>query len=92
MHKEEDLELECSCKMFERLGILCRHILWVLKEKKFEKIPGKYLLNRLRKLAYNQPIFDAQGALIEDCKGMDTEKNKLGELWCEMFSCVALVE
>ncbi|XP_074305623.1 uncharacterized protein LOC141640843 [Silene latifolia] len=28
-----DNKFSCSCKMFERIGILCRHILWVLKDR-----------------------------------------------------------
>ncbi|KAL2938059.1 Protein FAR1-RELATED SEQUENCE 5 [Bienertia sinuspersici] len=36
----------CSCKMFESMGILCRHILFVMKGKFLIEIPNQYLLNR----------------------------------------------
>ncbi|XP_074293078.1 uncharacterized protein LOC141619987 [Silene latifolia] len=58
----------------------------------FEKIPSKYLLNRWSKLATWQPIFNSDGQLLADCISVDEQKNKLTELWSEMFTCVSLVE
>ncbi|XP_074297342.1 uncharacterized protein LOC141628054 [Silene latifolia] len=58
----------------------------------FEKIPSKYLFNRWSKLATCQPIFNSDGQLLADCRSVDAQKNKLSELWSEMFTCVSLVE
>ncbi|CAH9097622.1 unnamed protein product, partial [Cuscuta europaea] len=39
VHNTSDGTTLCSCKHFERLGILCRHIYYVLKDKKVNAIP-----------------------------------------------------
>ncbi|XP_074306186.1 protein FAR1-RELATED SEQUENCE 5-like [Silene latifolia] len=66
-YKTAEVKLVCSCKKFERHGILCRHILCVLKDYGFEKIPSEYLLNRWSKLATCQPIFNSMGVAC-DCR------------------------
>ncbi|XP_074301580.1 protein FAR-RED IMPAIRED RESPONSE 1-like [Silene latifolia] len=43
-------------KMFERIGILCRHILWVLKDRGFDHIPKEYLALRWSKSATSHPL------------------------------------
>ncbi|XP_074300297.1 protein FAR1-RELATED SEQUENCE 5-like [Silene latifolia] len=85
--------LNCSCKKFERHGILCRHTLYVLKEQGFEKVPTQYLLGRWSKLATCQPIFtNVHDTLIDDCNALDVRKNKIGTIWSEVFSGVTLAE
>ncbi|XP_021775571.1 protein FAR1-RELATED SEQUENCE 9-like [Chenopodium quinoa] len=42
-------ESSCTCRMFESQGILCRHILFVMKDKCIREIPDSYILNRWRK-------------------------------------------
>lgn len=42
-------ELQCSCKGFETLGILCKHTLRVLALKNGFLIPERYLLTRWRR-------------------------------------------
>ncbi|XP_058787209.1 protein FAR1-RELATED SEQUENCE 5-like isoform X2 [Vicia villosa] len=39
-------EANCSCHMFEFLGILCRHALNVLLKKNIFSLPSKYMLRR----------------------------------------------
>ncbi|XP_074265542.1 protein FAR-RED IMPAIRED RESPONSE 1-like [Silene latifolia] len=63
-YKTAEVKLVCNCKKFERHGILCRHILCVLKDYGFKKIPSEYLLNRWSKLATCQPIFNSDGQLL----------------------------
>ncbi|XP_074306414.1 protein FAR-RED IMPAIRED RESPONSE 1-like [Silene latifolia] len=36
----------CECKLFERIGLLCRHILCVYKGKGIGRIPSKYIVDR----------------------------------------------
>lgn len=38
--------LNCSCAKFETEGILCRHIICLMRSKKFTAIPQKYILKR----------------------------------------------
>lgn len=90
--KIDEEKLVCSCKKFERHGILCRHVLCVLKDRGFKKVPSEYLLNRWSKLATCRPIFGSDGQLLADCRVVDAHKTKISELWSEMFTCVSLVE
>ncbi|XP_074278512.1 protein FAR-RED IMPAIRED RESPONSE 1-like [Silene latifolia] len=74
-YKTAEVKLVCNCKKFERHGILCRHILCVLKDYGFEKIPSEYLLNRWSKLATRHPNFNSMGGFC-DCRSVDAQKNK----------------
>ncbi|XP_021773662.1 protein FAR1-RELATED SEQUENCE 5-like [Chenopodium quinoa] len=40
----------CSCKLFYRQGIPCRHMIWVWKAKRFETIPEQYMKKLLNDL------------------------------------------
>ncbi|KAH7690217.1 FHY3/FAR1 family protein [Dioscorea alata] len=48
-HNEVELDIKCSCNLFEFRGILCRHICKVLIEKNVKEIPQRYILPRWRK-------------------------------------------
>ena len=43
------MEIQCSCKLFEFVGILCRHIIKVIELEELTCIPEKYVLDRWRK-------------------------------------------
>ncbi|XP_074299853.1 uncharacterized protein LOC141631027 [Silene latifolia] len=79
-------------KMFERIGILCRHILWVLKDRGFDHIPKEYLALRWSK---PQPptlflLLLEKSVLAIVC--VESRENNISELWSEVFSAVSLVE
>ncbi|GJY92410.1 FAR1-related sequence 5-like protein [Tanacetum coccineum] len=40
------VDATCSCAMFETYGILCKHILYVMKKKHVETLPDQYILPR----------------------------------------------
>ncbi|XP_074306101.1 protein FAR1-RELATED SEQUENCE 2-like [Silene latifolia] len=90
--KKDDVSVVCTFKKFERHVILCRHALCVFKDRRIQKVPSDYLLSRWSKLATFQPIVGPNGQLLTDCTSMDVQKNKVGELWSELFTCVALIE
>lgn len=84
---------KCTCKHFDRFGILCRHILCVIKDKGYEEIPRKYLLDRWGKIATCRPIFNvANTTLLEDCSSLSSRQQQISELWSEVFTSVSLVE
>ena len=58
-------ETHCSCRMFESLGIICRHIIVVLKNEGYNEIPSQYVLHRWTKMASRQLAFDANGHELE---------------------------
>lgn len=42
----EGFKAICSCSKFETHGILCKHILYVMKKKKIASLPDEYILPR----------------------------------------------
>ncbi|XP_041001728.1 protein FAR1-RELATED SEQUENCE 5-like [Juglans microcarpa x Juglans regia] len=46
---EEDCDVKCSCGLFQMKGILCRHVLTILKCNGIKYLPDRYILNRWRK-------------------------------------------
>ncbi|XP_074291711.1 uncharacterized protein LOC141618497 [Silene latifolia] len=88
----DEVKLVCRRKKFERHRILCRQVLCVLKDRGFKKVPSEYLLSRWSKLETCHPIFSSDGQLLADCRAVDVHKNKISELWSELFTSVSLVE
>ncbi|XP_021730514.1 protein FAR1-RELATED SEQUENCE 5-like [Chenopodium quinoa] len=82
----------CSCKLFYRQGIPCRHMIWVWKSKRFETIPEQYMLHRWTTMALKKPIFDLGGNLLEQCANLIDKKKLLNDLWSEKHTCVSLAE
>uniref|UniRef100_A0A803MRK3 Protein FAR1-RELATED SEQUENCE n=1 Tax=Chenopodium quinoa TaxID=63459 RepID=A0A803MRK3_CHEQI len=76
--------------MFESVGILCRHILFVMKGKFLIEIPRHYVLHRWTKEAMKKPIFGLNNLL--DRAEKDKKQKLVGDLWCRFFSCVSICE
>ncbi|KAK9672850.1 hypothetical protein RND81_12G129200 [Saponaria officinalis] len=74
-------EFECNCKLFERRGIICRHIFWVLSNKHFRNIPDKYIMPRWTKDAMRKPIYDIDGKLLDDYDVADLKKLEMSKVW-----------
>ncbi|XP_048503104.1 protein FAR1-RELATED SEQUENCE 5-like [Beta vulgaris subsp. vulgaris] len=85
-------ETNCSCKMFQRHGLPCRHMVWVWKAKNLTMIPDKYVLNRWTKMATKKPIFDLEGNILDQCTRLVDKKKTLNELWSEIYSFVSVAE
>ncbi|GJN10350.1 hypothetical protein PR202_ga28437 [Eleusine coracana subsp. coracana] len=49
LFNEEEFEVKCSCRLFEFRGILCRHVLCLLTQKRVKEVPFKYILERWKK-------------------------------------------
>ncbi|XP_021838400.1 protein FAR1-RELATED SEQUENCE 5-like [Spinacia oleracea] len=65
----------CSCRKFESEGILCRHILFIMKGKFLCEIPSKYLVRRWSKDALKQPMSNFEGwSFVEDSSRSDRKK------------------
>ncbi|XP_057543904.1 protein FAR1-RELATED SEQUENCE 5-like [Amaranthus tricolor] len=88
----QELQLDCGCKFFKRVGLLCCHAICVMSARQITQIPKKDILDRWTKPAMKKPIFDMHGNLIEDQKNLDNMGNLLGEVWSEIFHCVGLAE
>ncbi|XP_062162209.1 protein FAR1-RELATED SEQUENCE 4-like [Alnus glutinosa] len=46
---EDELDVKCTCALFELRGILCTHSISVLMTKKVTALPSRYVLDRWRK-------------------------------------------
>lgn len=47
----EDLTITCSCRMFECIGLLCKHVLRVYNMNGVYNLPSQYILPRWTKYA-----------------------------------------
>lgn len=68
----------CSCKQFNRIGILCGHALKVIDLMSIKYLPAHYILKRWTKEARNGTVQDNQGRNI-------IENPKLDALLCYRF-------
>ncbi|KAK9989590.1 hypothetical protein SO802_029829 [Lithocarpus litseifolius] len=59
--------VECRCKKFSFIGILCAHALKVLKHKNVKRLPIQYVLERWTQ--------DAKASSIKDYHGIDIKGN-----------------
>lgn len=41
-----NLDISCSCQMFEYEGVLCRHVLRVFQILEVREVPSRYILHR----------------------------------------------
>ena len=57
--------ITCSCKKFERVGILCCHALRVLNERDVKLLPQKYITKRWTREARCGVVYDIKGKEIE---------------------------
>ncbi|XP_074288267.1 uncharacterized protein LOC141613433 [Silene latifolia] len=86
-------KFSCSCKIFERIGLLCKHVLWVLKDRGSDEILREYQLDRWSKCATCRPIFNVVGTtLLADCLSIENHQSKISELWSKVFTSVSFVE
>ncbi|KAK9747957.1 hypothetical protein RND81_02G026400 [Saponaria officinalis] len=84
--------ITCTCCMFQKLGLLCRHALWVFKNKNMKRIPEKYIVHRWTKAAMNKPVFDKKWRLLDPCVTLNDTQKLTAKLWEEVYSCVSVVE
>ncbi|XP_022849212.1 protein FAR1-RELATED SEQUENCE 7-like isoform X1 [Olea europaea var. sylvestris] len=57
-----NLNISCSCKMFEFEGVLCRHALKVFQIMNIRELPSRYILHRWTKNAKYGILRDADSA------------------------------
>ncbi|XP_021746211.1 uncharacterized protein LOC110712100 [Chenopodium quinoa] len=80
--------LECTytCKMFESQGVLCRHILFIMKGKSISEIPEHYVLTHWRK------DVKKKSTSVDEAINFDKKKRLIFDVCSKMFSCVSLAE
>jgi len=71
--------------MFECEGILCCHILCVLKGKALHELPSYYIVNRWTKMAASKPNFDVDGTLLEGRSQIEQEDKLISGNWSDFL-------
>ncbi|XP_020274753.1 protein FAR1-RELATED SEQUENCE 5-like [Asparagus officinalis] len=82
-----DLTATCTCKMFDFIGIQCRHVLKVLDARNIKDLPPHYILKRWRKDAKTGGISSNCCIPIGDDPQSSLSK-RYGNL-CRIFSIAA---
>ncbi|XP_019156915.1 PREDICTED: protein FAR1-RELATED SEQUENCE 5-like [Ipomoea nil] len=88
VHNVNDHDAKCSCKMFEMVGLLCRHIFVVFRD--LEKITLKYVVNRWTKDASLKATFEIDGVIYDQNGPKDEKKMLLNKLWSDVHCCIDL--
>ncbi|XP_047322238.1 protein FAR1-RELATED SEQUENCE 12-like [Impatiens glandulifera] len=65
-----NLNVKCSCKLFESVGVLCRHALKIFNIMNIREIPSLYIIHRWTKRAKFGIIRDG-----DSCEGFQDLKN-----------------
>ncbi|KAK9733672.1 hypothetical protein RND81_04G083200 [Saponaria officinalis] len=81
----------CTCKLFERRWLICRHIFWVFSNKLLKTIPEKYILPRWSKNALRGPIYDLNGNIIENYDTADESQLEMSKVWSEFYNVISVV-
>ncbi|CAH9126802.1 unnamed protein product [Cuscuta epithymum] len=87
-----DVQAKCSCKYFERIGLVCRHLFVALKDLKLDRIPQHFVTTRWCKKGLNIPFCDIGDPVIENCVGKQQNEVNVNQLWADFYTCVALAE
>lgn len=82
--------MTCSCKLFERMGYLCRHAFLGFKCAMVDHIPPRYILQRWTKNPVKEAMRDAGVSLMEQCKFIADSERCVSDLWMEFQACVSL--
>ena len=91
-YSQDKGEVTCSCSLFDRIGTLCRHIFWVLKTKRMNRIPEQYIVSRWTKDAMKKPMFNKQGQKLGEAEIYNDKRTITTELWEEVYSAVSVAE
>ncbi|XP_019160898.1 PREDICTED: protein FAR1-RELATED SEQUENCE 5-like [Ipomoea nil] len=74
--------VSCSCKLFERLGLVCRHMFMVFRDAQIDSLPPVYAMTHWCK-----------GVVVGVCCGrcdIPTSRSVPSLLWSEMHACVGV--
>nr|XP_017228897.1 PREDICTED: protein FAR1-RELATED SEQUENCE 5-like [Daucus carota subsp. sativus] len=87
LHILENHKLECSCRMFERIGLPCSHLILALKQVPVHKLPRHLVLNRWMKNAEKNAT-----RFVSSTSSDDKEKFSVivNDIWFDFNSCMGL--
>ncbi|XP_074314471.1 protein FAR1-RELATED SEQUENCE 5-like [Silene latifolia] len=85
-------DAECSCKLFNIKGIICRHIIWVSSGKQVDTLLDKYILMRWTKNAHKIPLYGLHGELMDDIDATGLRKLEMCKLWSEFYATINVLK
>ncbi|XP_074271038.1 uncharacterized protein LOC141594957 [Silene latifolia] len=80
-----------SCRMIERKGILCWHVIWFYSSNGLETIPDGCVVNIWCKDATRSKIFDFNGEAAEDVDIIDGKQIAILVMWPEIHQTVGML-
>ncbi|XP_074291388.1 protein FAR1-RELATED SEQUENCE 5-like [Silene latifolia] len=84
-------EASCSCKLFERKGLLCRHIIWVYSGNGVKKIPETGIARRWTKDALRSGDYSCTGECTDDMDIVDSKQLWMTKLWSEVHETIGML-
>ncbi|XP_074314036.1 protein FAR-RED IMPAIRED RESPONSE 1-like [Silene latifolia] len=85
------LKATCSCRMLERKGILCRHVIWIYSSNGVKIIPEQCVVKRWCKDARLSKMFDCNGEATEDVDIIDGKQIAMSVMWSEIHQTVGML-
>ncbi|KAK6163035.1 hypothetical protein DH2020_002876 [Rehmannia glutinosa] len=83
-----DASAKCSCKLFEQMRLLCRHIFVIFKD--CDEIPAPYLEARwMKATSFNS--HSKNGHMYQFPGGIEAART-LNTLWADFHSCIGLAQ
>ncbi|XP_074313236.1 protein FAR1-RELATED SEQUENCE 1-like [Silene latifolia] len=81
----------CSCTMFERTGILCRHIIWIFSPNGMKTIPDDYVVNRWTKEYLQLRMFNCNAEGTDNMEIIDEKQIAISIMSSEVHQAVGLL-
>ncbi|XP_074297694.1 protein FAR1-RELATED SEQUENCE 7-like [Silene latifolia] len=85
------LAARCTCRMFERKGIICRYIVWILSANGKKTIPDDYVAARWKKDALKFRLSDCDGEQTDANSSVDGKEVEMVKLWLEVHVTIGLL-
>ncbi|XP_074315364.1 protein FAR1-RELATED SEQUENCE 1-like [Silene latifolia] len=90
-HNNESKETTCTCKMFEKKGILCKQISWITSGRGLQSILEQYIETRWTKKSYRKPLYGLDGKLLQDYDPTNLRKLELSRVWSEFYATISVL-
>ncbi|XP_074314209.1 uncharacterized protein LOC141649417 [Silene latifolia] len=87
----DTLKATCSCRMLERKGILCRHVIWIYLSNGVKIIPEQCVVKRWCKDAMLSKMFDCNGEATDDVDIIDGKQIAMSVMWSEIHQTVGML-
>ncbi|XP_057802983.1 protein FAR1-RELATED SEQUENCE 5-like [Salvia miltiorrhiza] len=87
-YRSNDDYFSCSCNLFIRKGLLCRHIFYVMRNLKMKRIPSKYISTRWSKLSR---VGDSSRQHVKDVSSIGREVSGNQQFFLELCKSIGHV-